>query len=224
MNSVSELIEKSSTIKTSFSGPSVPLCTSSAELLPETAHFVESKPVLSPGWQQQQLTTADDPNEQLLIHFTTEDDHQQTQQSTAEDWRRQPQLFDSIDEDLEQQQLTAVVDWPKSEPQASDNLGQRLEQALQQLGQLQQERNSLEQRLEQLTELEQERNSLEQRLEQALEDKCELEELENDSRLREAAFSMSSVDSTCISTSFILLFKILPRHPPPPAPAPLPPM
>jgi DNA repair exonuclease SbcCD ATPase subunit len=142
------------------------------------------------------------------------DDKQEEQLESAADWQQQQQHLQQLTnkDDLAQEQLAdenkrLVQRLNQTMEQLSvlEEEKKALEQRQEQLLELEQERNSLEQRLEQLLELEEERNSLEQRLEQALEEKCELEELENDSRLREELHAIT-YSSYCIFCSLFIGF------------------
>jgi DNA repair exonuclease SbcCD ATPase subunit len=88
------------------------------------------------------------------------DSIQEEQLESAVDWQQQQQLTNKDDLAQEQQQQLA---------EENERLVQRLNQTIEQLRVLKEERNSLEQRLEQLSELEEEKKTLEQRLEQLLE-------------------------------------------------------
>ena len=159
-----------------FLGNTAPVSTNYAviedDLLIDLDH--EDKPVLALE-ESQQLVAANDWLQQQE-QLASADDWQL--QAAADVWQQHPMTA----EEFQKQQL------PSKNDAEIIRLEERLAQALEQLGQLEEERSCFEQRLEQLGQLEEERNSLEQRLEQTLEDKCELEELENDSRLREEIF------------------------------------
>jgi DNA repair exonuclease SbcCD ATPase subunit len=143
------------------------------------------------------------------------DDKQEEQLESAVDWQQQHLQQLTSQDDLAQEQQQHLAEENKRLVQRLNQTMEQLrlleeekktlEQRQEQLLELEEERNSLEQRLEQLLELEEERNSLEQRLEQALEEKCELEELENDSRLREE-LHVITYSSYCIFCSLFIGF------------------
>jgi DNA repair exonuclease SbcCD ATPase subunit len=96
------------------------------------------------------------------------DSKQEEQLESAADWQQQHLQQLTNEDDLAQEQQQHLADENK-------RLVQRLNQTMEQLRQLEEEKKTLEQRQEQLLEQEQERNSLEQRLEQL----SELEEERN---------------------------------------------